>query len=191
MPLVNFLKKISLLILRFSPEFWSSNIFAVTEHTRTKFFWRDIQKYFFFKKFTLVLLDGFLNGFSKFRFFIVKICVLIRDFWVIFENYSMCMLSIRILFYRTLSIWGNDFNWFFQKPRSAGGNNRNRKGIFRNSCRNPRRTSWEYSTLNRSYFNHRRYRIRNPSTRPAGKNQTGQSATKVPRQQHLTCPGHR
>ncbi len=46
----------------------------------TKFFWRDIQK-FFFKKFTLVLLYGFLNGLSKFRFFIVEICILIRDFW--------------------------------------------------------------------------------------------------------------
>ncbi len=49
--------------------------------------------------FTWVLLDGFLKGFSKFGFFIVEICILIRDFWVIFENYSM----------RTLSIRGNDF----------------------------------------------------------------------------------
>jgi hypothetical protein len=28
----------------------------------------------------MVLLDGFLDGFSKFRFFIVEICILIRDF---------------------------------------------------------------------------------------------------------------
>ncbi len=60
----------------------------------TKFFWRDIQKYFFLKKFTLVLLDGFLNGFSKFWFFIAEICILIWDFWVIFKNYSIRMLSI-------------------------------------------------------------------------------------------------
>jgi hypothetical protein len=45
--------------------------------------------------YTGVLLDGFLNGFSKFGFFIVKIRILIWDFWVIFENYSMRMLSIR------------------------------------------------------------------------------------------------
>ncbi len=29
-----------------------------------------------------------LNGFSKFGFFIVEICILIWDFWLIFENYS-------------------------------------------------------------------------------------------------------
>jgi hypothetical protein len=60
---------------------------------------RDIQKNFFFKIFTLVLLDRFLDGFSKFGFFIGEICILIMDFGVIFENYSMRMLSIR----------GNDF----------------------------------------------------------------------------------
>ncbi len=65
--------------------------------------------------FTGVLLDEFLNGFSKFGFFIVEICILIWDFWVIFENYSKRMLSIREndlshtehtrkRFHRTLSI---------------------------------------------------------------------------------------
>ncbi len=45
-----FSKKISLLFLRFSPEFWSSNIFAVTEHTRNQiFFLREISKNFFFQ----------------------------------------------------------------------------------------------------------------------------------------------
>ena len=43
----------------------------------------------------MVLLDRFLDGLSKFLFFIVEICILIRDFCVIFENYSMRMLSIR------------------------------------------------------------------------------------------------
>ncbi len=99
----------------------------MTEHHGTKFFWIDIHKYFF-KKFTLVLLDGFLNGFSKFQFFIVEICTLIRDFWVIFENYSMRMLSIRgndflhtehtrKRFHRTLSIQGTNF-----RGCSASGN---------------------------------------------------------------------
>jgi hypothetical protein len=54
---------------------------------------------FLFKIFILVLIDGFLDGFKKFWFFTVKICILFRDFLVIFENYSMHMLSIR----------GNDF----------------------------------------------------------------------------------
>ncbi len=88
-------EKISLLFLRFSPKFRSSNIFAVTKHyKKNKFFLDKDLKFFFFLKFTLVLLDVFLNDFSKFRFFIVEICIFIWDFWVIFENYSMRMLSI-------------------------------------------------------------------------------------------------
>jgi hypothetical protein len=73
----------------------------------TQFFWRDTQKIFFLKKFTWVLLDGFLKGFSKFRFLIVEICLLIWDFWVIFENYIMLTLSIR----------GNDFiaHWAYEE----------------------------------------------------------------------------
>ncbi len=46
----------------------------------SKFFWWAIQKIFFLKIFTLVLLDGFLDDFWKFRLFIVKICILIRYF---------------------------------------------------------------------------------------------------------------
>ncbi len=45
-----------------------------------KVFWRDIQK-IFPQNFTLVLLDGFLDGFLKFQLFIVKICILIWYFW--------------------------------------------------------------------------------------------------------------
>ncbi len=65
----------------------------MTEHTRTKFFWRDIQKVFF-KMFTWVLLDGFLNG-----------------FWVIFEKYSMHILSKS----------GNDFiaHWAYEETISS------------------------------------------------------------------------
>ncbi len=59
----------------------------------------------------MVLLDGFLDGFSKFWYFIVEICILIRDFWVIFENYFMRMLSIR----------RNDFIacWAYYEPISS------------------------------------------------------------------------
>jgi hypothetical protein len=73
MPFVNFRKKISLLFLRFSPEYLRS-------YAEPNFFLRDIPKFFFYKIFTLVLLDGFLDGFSKFGFFIGEICILIRDF---------------------------------------------------------------------------------------------------------------
>jgi hypothetical protein len=83
-------------------EFRCSNIFAVTEQVSirgTKFFWRAIQIIFFLKMLTLVLIDEFLDCFSKFRLIIVEICILIWLLGVIFENYSMC----------TLSICGNDF----------------------------------------------------------------------------------
>ncbi len=84
-------------------------------YAEPNFFW-EISKNFFFKIFTLVLLDRFLDGFKKYGFFTGKICILIRDFWVIFENYSMRMLSIR----------GNDFIacWAYEEriPRiSASG----------------------------------------------------------------------
>ncbi len=52
-----FSKKISLLFLRFSPEFRCSNISAVTEHTRNQIFFERYTKIFFPKIFTLVLLD--------------------------------------------------------------------------------------------------------------------------------------
>jgi hypothetical protein len=52
-------------------------------------------KKFCFQNFHFGLITGFLDGFSKFRLFIVKICILIRYFGVIFENYSMRMLNIR------------------------------------------------------------------------------------------------
>jgi hypothetical protein len=80
MPLVNFQKNFAPSFLRFSPEFRSSNIYAVTEHTRNQIFLERYPKIFVFKSFTMVLLDGLLDGFSKFRFFIVEICILIRDF---------------------------------------------------------------------------------------------------------------
>jgi hypothetical protein len=77
-------------------------------------------KIYFFKIFTLV--DGFLGGFWKFRLFIVKICILIRYFWVFFENYTVACVSwayaetilshaehTRNRFHRKLSIRGTNF----------------------------------------------------------------------------------
>jgi hypothetical protein len=58
-------------------------------------FFDELSKNYFFMTFTLVLLDGFLEGLWKFRLFVVKICILIWYFRVFFENCSMRMLSIR------------------------------------------------------------------------------------------------
>ncbi len=113
----------SLYVLRkFSQKIFASfpSIFArisMFEHFRgdwayaePNFFW-EISKIFFPKIFTLVLLDGFLDGFSKFWFFIGEICILIRDFWVIFENYSILSHAehTRNEFLRMLSILGTNF----------------------------------------------------------------------------------
>ena len=110
MPLVNFRKKFCLVSFDFRQNFEVRTFTRWLSIRGTKFFWRGGQK-FSFKKFTLVLLDGFINGFSKFWFFIVEICILIGDFWVIFENYSMRMLSIR----------GTDFIacWAYEERISA------------------------------------------------------------------------
>jgi hypothetical protein len=56
--------------------------FAVTEHTgtRNQIFLERYPKICFSKMVTWVLLDVFLNGFSKFGFFTVEICIKIWDF---------------------------------------------------------------------------------------------------------------
>ncbi len=107
-----FSKKNSLLFLRFSPEFRCSNISAVTEHTGNQIFFERYPKKIFSSKPSLWSYQiGSLTVFSKFWFFIGEICILLKDFWVIFKNYSMRMLSIR----------GNDFIacWAYSEPISA------------------------------------------------------------------------
>jgi hypothetical protein len=98
MPLVNFRKKFCLVSFDFRQNFEVRTFTRWLSIRGNKFFFRDIQK-LFFKIFSMGLLDGFLDGFSKFWFFIVEICILVREFWVIFENYCMRILSKR----------GNDF----------------------------------------------------------------------------------
>ncbi len=73
--------------------------------------WLSIRRTKFFLNDHMILLDGFLNGFSKIQLFKVEICILIRDFWVILENYSMCMLSI----------CGNDIiaHWAYEETISS------------------------------------------------------------------------
>ncbi len=110
MPFVNFRKKFRLFSFDFRQNFDVRTFPRWLSIRETKFFLREIQK-LFSKSSTLVLLDKFLDGFSKFGFFIGEICILIRDFWVIFKNYSMRMLSIR----------GNNFIacWAYAEPISS------------------------------------------------------------------------
>ncbi len=61
---------------------------------RTKFFGEISQKCCF-QKVHFCPIRWVPKRFFKILVFIVKICILIWDFWVIFENYSMRMLSIR------------------------------------------------------------------------------------------------
>ncbi len=110
MPLVNFQKQFRFFSFDFRQNFEVRRFSRWLSIRGTKFF-GEISKKIFFKKFTVVLLDGFLNGFSKFRFFIVQSCILIWDFWVIFKKYTMRMLSIR----------GNDFipHWAYEELISS------------------------------------------------------------------------
>jgi hypothetical protein len=111
MPFLNFRKKCRFFSFDFRQNFDVRAFPRWLSIRGTKFFLRDIQKFFFFKIFSLVLLDRFLAGFSKFWFFIGEISILITDFWVILENYSLRMLSIR----------GTDFIacWAYEERISA------------------------------------------------------------------------
>ncbi len=109
MPFVNFAKKMFLLFLRFSPEFRCSNISAVTEHTRNQMFFERYPKKIFLQNLHFGPIRWVPRRFFKILIFIGEICILIRDFWVIFENYRMRMQHMRKWFYRMLSIRGTDF----------------------------------------------------------------------------------
>ena len=80
MPFVNFRKKFRFFSFDFHQNFDVRTFPRRLRIRGTKFFLRDIKKKIFFKIFTLVLLDRFLDGFSKFGFFMGEICILIRDF---------------------------------------------------------------------------------------------------------------
>jgi hypothetical protein len=78
MPFVNFRKKFRFFSFDFRQNFDVRTFSWWLSIRGTKFFLRDIPK-IFFQIFTLVLLDRFLDGFSKYGFFIGEICILIRD----------------------------------------------------------------------------------------------------------------
>ncbi len=110
MPLVNFRKKFCFFSFDFRENF-DVRTFPRWLSIRDQIFFDELSKNFFSKIFTFVLLDKFPDGFSKFRLFIVKICILMWYYWVFFENYSMRMLSIR----------GTDFiaHWEYEERISA------------------------------------------------------------------------
>jgi hypothetical protein len=103
------------------PEFWCSNLFPVTEHTRTNFCCKVSEIFLNVHFGPILLLDGILDDFSKFRVFIVENCNLIWIwFCLLFENYSMCWLSIcgnDFIACWAMSIRGNDFiaRWAYMK----------------------------------------------------------------------------
>ncbi len=109
MHLVNFRKKCRFFSFDFR-QFDVQSFWRWLSRSKTKFFWWAIKTIFFFKMFTLVLLDEFLDGFSKFEFFIVEICILI---WYFLNNflklYNEHAEHTWKRFYRTLRIRGNDF----------------------------------------------------------------------------------
>ena len=80
MPLVNFRKKFRLVSFDLRQNFEVRTFPRWLSIRGTKFLLRDIQKKFFFQNLHFVPLDGFLDGFSKFWFFIGKICISIRVF---------------------------------------------------------------------------------------------------------------
>jgi hypothetical protein len=105
MPVVNFRKRFCFFSFAFR-----QNIYVRT-FPRNQIFFERYPQIFFQNLHFGPILDRFLDGFSKFWFFIGEICILIINFWVIFENYSMHMLSIR----------GNDFIacWAYVEPISS------------------------------------------------------------------------
>ncbi len=69
MPLVNFRKKNRLVSFDFRQNFEVRTFTRWLTIRGTNFFFERYQKFVFFKIFTVFLLDGFLDGFSKFWFF--------------------------------------------------------------------------------------------------------------------------
>ncbi len=121
MPLVKFWTKLRCFSFDFRQNFEVRTFSRWLSIRGTKKFFGEISKKIFSQKVHLGPIRRLAKrGFSKFRFLRVEICILIWDFRVIFENYSMCMLGIRgndlshtehtrKRFHRTLSIRGTNF----------------------------------------------------------------------------------
>ncbi len=111
-------EKISILYLRFLPEFRCSNIFAVTEQTRNQIFLVSYKKNVLTKIFTLVLLDDFQMVFQNFDYFLSKFACLLGDFRKL-QHARACRAYVETIlshtehtrkrFHHTLSIRGTNF----------------------------------------------------------------------------------
>jgi hypothetical protein len=120
MPRVNFREKFHFFFFDFRQNFDARTFPRWLSIRGIKFFWWAIKTFLLLNIFTLVLLDGFLDGFWKFQLFIVKMCILIWYFeyflkiiacicWTYAETFY-CMLSIRgTKFHCTSSIRGTNF----------------------------------------------------------------------------------
>jgi hypothetical protein len=92
----------------------------VTKHTRNQFFVEKFQN-FFCKMFTMVLLDGILDDFSKFRLFIAENCILIWFFRFLFFLLHLLSDQTRKRFHHLLSIRGTNFItvWAYEETISS------------------------------------------------------------------------
>jgi hypothetical protein len=108
MPFVNFRKKFRFFSFDFRQNFDVWTFPRWLSIHGTKFLW-EISKNFFSQNLHFGPIRYFPRRF--FKILIILFCILIRDFWVIFENYSMHMLSIR----------GNDFIACWAYACSASG----------------------------------------------------------------------
>jgi hypothetical protein len=114
MPLVDFRKKIRFFSFVFRRNFEVRTFSRWVSIRGTKFFLRDIQKLFFLQNVHLGPIRWIPKLFFKIWIFIVEICILSWDFWVIFEKLAHAehtrkwFLShtehTRNWFHRTLSI---------------------------------------------------------------------------------------
>ncbi len=110
MPLINFRKKIRLVCFDFRQNFEVRTFTRWLSIRGTKFFLRDIQKIFFFKIFTMVLLDGLLDSFFQILIFYNRNLHFNQGFLSHFRKLLYAHAEhTRKRFYRMLSILGTDF----------------------------------------------------------------------------------
>jgi hypothetical protein len=70
----------------------------------------EVSEIFCHKMFTMVLLDGILDGFSNFWLFILENCILIWPFRVLFRKLYISMHWLSICENDFINCWGKDFN---------------------------------------------------------------------------------
>ena len=128
MPLVNFRKKFRFVSFNFRQNFEVRTFMRWLSIRGSKFFLRDIQKNFG-KNLHYGPITWVPRRFFQILIFYSQNLHLIRDFWVIFENYCMRMLSIR----------GTDFIacWAYAEMFKSRISRPNRILFSKNSCYRP------------------------------------------------------